>query len=164
MVHFENRALHYSGSHYYPKWCLLQSCYHRIQAEKVSTVFQQIQKITHITALWSSIQPVCQTQTTTVGYRWRSCETERFKRTSSSPPPTPPLQHGGVMTGKIKEENRGKGWRWGDMARQLGSLLPRLSQRDKSWLFIGLSVSPAFLLSEGRPRSPRHEARVQMGF
>lgn len=49
------------------------------------------------------------------------------------------------------------------MAWQLGSLLPCLSQRDKSWLFIGLSVSPAFYWVREDHANP-DEAQVQMGF
>lgn len=68
---------------------------------------------------------------------------QRFKRTSILP--MPPLQSCEVMTGKIKGGvggNRGMGG--GGTTRQLGSLLPCLAHRDKSCLFMGLSVSPAF--------------------
>lgn len=63
-----------------------------------------------------------------------------------------------------RKDKRGKQRDGRDTAGQLGSLLLALSHRDKSCLFIGLSVcQPSFLLSEGRPHSPRHEAQVQMG-
>lgn len=67
---------------------------------------------------------------------------------SSLFPSIPPLQHGEV-TGKIKGENGGTGGATGVMAMQLGSLLPCLTQRDKSWLFMCLSVSPAFYQVRG---------------
>lgn len=50
------------------------------------------------------------------------------------------------------------------MARQLGSLLPRLSQRDKSWLFIGLSVSLAFYRVRGDQTKPATRHRSKWGF
>lgn len=80
----------------------------------------------------------------------KKLQTKR-KQTDLSAPlhvPVPPLQHGGVMTGKIKGENRRMGE---NMAWQLGSLLPCLSQRDKKLVVYRAVCQPSFLLSEGIP-------------
>ncbi len=69
---------------------------------------------------------------------------EAVKKTDLSAPPdpsVPPLQSGGVMTGKIKGEKQRVG---GGIWPGSWALCCHVSLRDKSWLFIGLSVSPAF--------------------
>lgn len=127
---------------------------------KVSISFQHIKKITHITALCRSNQPVCQTLKTSVGYQWRSCE-KRFKHTSGSLRASSSAWWGDDRKDKRGKQRDGGG---GDMTRQLGSLLPCLSQRDKSWLFIGLSVSPAFYWVRGDHTKPDMRHRSKWGF
>lgn len=135
-----------SGNHYHPRRCLLHYAI-TDSGEKVTVSFQRIKKITQITALRRGLTFGCNGQRTQAGDASEGALKDK-DLSSSLFPSIPPLQHGEV-TGKIKGENGGTGGATGVMAMQLGSLLPCLTQRDKSWLFMCLSVSPAFYQVRG---------------
>lgn len=100
-------------------------------------LFSQLEKITHTTIISVGVQPVWQG---IVAVHWRRI-IEKEARDLSAPPPRASTS---ALWSDDRKDKRGKQRDVGNMAWQLGSLLPCLPPGDKSWLFIDLSVIPAF--------------------